>query len=128
MLTDAFRPIFEPKLGHFRVHWGHLLMVSTLGMFLWLGSAPWRPQPFETTYSDFQTLVREGRVERVMVLGDQIHAVLSDPIEQQSNRDPKHHVTTSLPTSHHQILRSFLAEHDVPFTIPSAAKPTRGPV
>lgn len=128
MLKQETLSFVEPRQGSSRPPWGALIAVFALGTLLWFGPTLWRPQPIETSYGDFQTLVREGRIEQVLVLGDRIHGVLREPLQPDEDAKSSHHVTTRLSIDKRHHLRSFLAEYDTPLTIPSTPRPERGPV
>lgn len=111
-----------------RPPWGARIAALALGTFLWFGPTLWRPQPIETSYGEFQTLVREGRILQVLLLGDRVHGVLSEPLQPDENAKSSHHVTTRLSVGKRHHLRSLLAEHDIPLTIPATPRAERGPV
>lgn len=117
-------PFIEPKLNRPKEPRGLLIALSVFAVFVWFWQAPRHPQPIQITYSEFQTLVREGRVVEVLLLGDQVYGVLNAPIQPRPDTEPNRHVTTGLATSRHHKLGSFLAEHGVPLSI----RPMIGPI
>lgn len=128
MLRHESVPFIELKLSRPRTHRGLLIAVSLLAVFLWLGQTHVHQQSIEITYTEFKTLVRERRVAQVLLLGDQVHGLLNDPIQPRPDTEPSRYVTTNLTTGSHRKLGSFLAQYGLPLTIRPMINPLIGPI